>query len=128
MSLTAGDDYALDAAVTNSVNAGITYVVAAGNDGVDACLASPARAPGTLTVGATPTGTTSVRSSSFGSSNWGGCVDVWAPGLSMQATARLEPTRDGVPDGYRESLHRDQYQSRELKSRDRRLAQFVGLR
>ncbi len=87
MSLTAGGiDAALDAAISRSVNAGITYVVAAGNSGVDACMSSPARAPGTITVGAT---NWLDQRAIFdgGSSNWGACVDVWAPGHSIVSAA-----------------------------------------
>lgn len=85
MSLAYPGNYALDAAVTNSVNAGITYVVAAGNDGLDACGFSPARSSGTITVGATNTyDQRAVFDAASGkSSNWGSCVDVWAPGLGI---------------------------------------------
>ena len=87
MSLTAGGiDLALDAAISRSVNAGITYVVAAGNAGVDACMSSPARAPGTITVGAT-NWLDQRAVFDVGGSNWGACVDVWAPGHSIVSAA-----------------------------------------
>jgi subtilisin family serine protease len=92
MSLTAGGiDTALDAAISRSVNAGITYVVAAGNAGVDACMSSPARSPGTITVGATDW---LDQRAIFGggSSNWGACVDVWAPGHSIVSAAHSSTT------------------------------------
>jgi len=87
MSLTAGGiDTALDAAISRSVKAGITYVVAAGNDGVDACNSSPARSPGTITVGAT-NWLDQRAVFGVGGSNWGACVDVWAPGHSIVSAA-----------------------------------------
>ena len=68
----------LNTAVANSVNAGFAYVVAAGNDTADACLSSPASAASALTVGSTIN--TDARSSW---SNWGDCVDVFAPGSGI---------------------------------------------
>ncbi|MDQ8160495.1 MAG: S8 family serine peptidase [Gemmatimonadota bacterium] len=62
-------------AVENSVAAGVVWVVAAGNDGVDACLTTPAAATGALTVASV--GRNDVRSAS---SNTGPCVDLFAPG------------------------------------------------
>ena len=56
----------------------MTYAVAAGNDNKNACNASPARVDAALTVGAT---TSSDSRSSF--SNYGTCVDVFAPGSSI---------------------------------------------
>ena len=86
MSIDGPIDIALDAAISRSVSAGITYVVAAGNDGVDACNRSPARSPGTITVGAT---NWLDQRAVFdrGSSNWGACVDVWAPGHGIASAA-----------------------------------------
>lgn len=60
------------------VNAGITVVVAAGNDNADACQSSPAFAPAAITVGATQRGD---NRASY--SNWGSCVDIFAPGSQI---------------------------------------------
>ncbi len=75
MSLGGGASTSLDNAVKSVVNSGITVVVAAGNENSDACYTSPARTPTAITVGATDWND---KRASF--SNWGGCVDVMAPG------------------------------------------------
>jgi hypothetical protein len=68
----------LDAAVADATAAGITVIVAAGNNGADACNYSPARAPSAITIGAT-TNSDSVASYS----NVGSCVDLFAPGSGI---------------------------------------------
>ncbi len=78
MSLGGGASSALDTAVVNSTNAGVTYAVAAGNSNTDACTTSPARAPAALTVGATTS--TDARASY---SNYGTCLDLFAPGSGI---------------------------------------------
>jgi subtilisin family serine protease len=76
MSLSGGAYPPLDTALKNSFNAGITYVVAAGNDNAsDACNKSPAREPSAITVGST---NSNDYRSSF--SNVGNCLDIFAPG------------------------------------------------
>lgn len=80
MSLGAGASSTLDHAVANVVASGITVVVAAGNDAADACYYSPARAPSALTVGAS---TSSDARASY--SNFGTCLDVFAPGSSIKS-------------------------------------------
>jgi aqualysin 1 len=80
MSLGGGASSALDSAVARSVADGVTYAVAAGNSTADACATSPARAPSAITVGAT--GSNDARASF---SNYGACVDVFAPGLSIKS-------------------------------------------
>lgn len=78
MSLSGGYSPSLNQAVANAVAAGITYAVAAGNSGGDACAASPASEPSALTVAATD------QSDYFASfSNYGGCVDLDAPGVDI---------------------------------------------
>jgi subtilisin family serine protease len=77
---------ALDDAVKRSAGEGIFYAVAAGNAGTDACTESPARAGagtnnGIMTVAATDWGE---KEASF--SNYGRCVDIWAPGVSIPST------------------------------------------
>jgi subtilisin family serine protease len=67
-----------DAAVRKSIERGITYCVAAGNEGSDACLYSPGRVSQALTVGATDIGD---FEASF--SNFGDCVDLLAPGVNI---------------------------------------------
>ncbi|WP_424213716.1 S8 family serine peptidase [Streptomyces sp. BI20] len=68
----------LDAAVSRAIAAGVVFAVSAGNDGRDACGASPARVPAALTVGAVDS---SDRMPRF--SNHGRCVDVLAPGVNV---------------------------------------------
>lgn len=78
MSLGGGTSSTVDTAVRKTTAAGFAVVVAAGNDTKDACTKSPARAKEAITVGATDS---SDRRGSF--SNYGQCVDVWAPGVSI---------------------------------------------
>lgn len=80
MSLGGGASTATDDAVTRMHNAGVTVVVAAGNDNSNACNYSPARAPVAITVGST---TNTDARSSF--SNFGTCLDIFAPGSNITA-------------------------------------------
>ena len=78
MSLGGGASPTLDAAVQALIDRGITVVVAAGNSSANACNYSPARVPGAITVAA------SAANDSFASfSNFGSCIDVVAPGVSI---------------------------------------------
>lgn len=78
MSLGGGISSTLDAAVNRAIEAGVTFVVAAGNSSANACNYSPARAANAITVGAT--GTTDARASY---SNFGSCLDIFAPGTNI---------------------------------------------
>ena len=78
MSLGGGASTATDNAVTGMRNAGVTVVVAAGNENQNACNVSPARSADAITVGST---TSTDARSNF--SNWGSCVDIFAPGSSI---------------------------------------------
>merc|ERR1711872_896357 len=78
MSLGGGASLALDNGVATLVSAGFTAVVAAGNDNANACNYSPARAAEAITVGST---TNTDARSSF--SNFGTCVDIFAPGSDI---------------------------------------------
>ena len=73
-----GANAALETAVTNSIADGVTYALAAGNNNGDACNFTPARTPNAITLGAT---TSTDARSSF--SNWGTCLDLFAPGSSI---------------------------------------------
>ncbi|MCH1868933.1 S8 family peptidase [Nocardioides sp. CFH 31398] len=78
MSLGGGANTATDSAVSRMTNSGVTTVVAAGNENQNACNVSPARASSAITVAST---TMSDARSSF--SNWGSCVDIFAPGSDI---------------------------------------------
>jgi subtilisin family serine protease len=80
MSLGGGVSSIVNRAVARGIADGITYVVAAGNSNADACRFSPASAPDAITVGAS---TPNDARASF--SNWGSCLDVFAPGSSITA-------------------------------------------
>ncbi|MCB1555091.1 MAG: S8 family serine peptidase [Xanthomonadales bacterium] len=81
MSLGGGASTATDNAVANMTSAGVTVVVAAGNDNANACNYSPARAASAITVGST---TSTDARSSF--SNYGSCLDIFAPGSSITSS------------------------------------------
>jgi len=100
MSLGGGISSALDTAVNNLHNANVTIAVAAGNSNANACNSSPARAANAITVGST---TQTDARSSF--SNFGTCLDIFAPGsgilsawwTSNTATATLSGTSMASP-------------------------------
>jgi hypothetical protein len=98
MSLAGQSSSALDAQVNNLIAAGMTVVVAAGNDNEDACRKSPARVPAAITVGAS---TESDERASF--SNYGDCVDLFAPGTNMLSAWHSSPTSAAVNSGTSES-------------------------
>jgi subtilisin family serine protease len=81
VSLEVLDSTALDEAVRNSVAAGVVYTVAAGNSGVGNCINSPARVGEAITVGAT--GSDDSRSYY---SNFGSCLDLFAPGDAIASS------------------------------------------
>lgn len=78
----------LDTAVTRLFDAGVTVVSAAGNDSANACSFSPARASAGLTVGST-------NSSDYREmfSNYGSCVDIFAPGTFIES-ASIDANRE----------------------------------
>jgi len=103
MSLGGGLSTALNDATTNLWNSGVFVAVAAGNDNVDACTASPASATGAFTAAAS---TKTDAKASF--SNWGNCVEAYAPGsaivsdflagttMSLSGTSMASPHFAGV--------------------------------
>ncbi len=100
MSVTGSATTIIDDAINRVIASGVTVVVAAGNDSVDGCNRSPSRVPAALTVGAT-TSTDAVAAYS----NWGTCLDLFAPGTSVvsawytsdTATATMSGTSMAAP-------------------------------
>ncbi|MDX2004332.1 MAG: S8 family peptidase [Meiothermus sp.] len=81
MSLGGGVSTSLDSAVSSAISSGVTFAVAAGNSNTNACNSSPARVSSALTVGATTS--TDARASY---SNFGSCLDLFAPGSSITSS------------------------------------------
>jgi subtilisin family serine protease len=94
MSLGGSFSSAVNLAVSNSIATGITYVVAAGNSFVDACSQSPASTPAALTVAATDVSDAFAYFSNFGS-----CVDIVAPGVSITSSWIGSQTATRTIDG-----------------------------
>jgi subtilisin family serine protease len=74
---------ALDAAVKRSVDSGVTYAIAAGNESKNACKGSPAAAPDAITVGAVDSADARPTFS-----NYGKCLDIFAPGVDIKSAGK----------------------------------------
>lgn len=94
MSLGGGDSDALDQAVKNVIASGVAMAVAAGNDSANACSGSPNKVPEAVTVGST---TNTDAMSSF--SNFGACVDIFAPGSDITSASSSNNTGSAVLSG-----------------------------
>ena len=99
MSLGGGASSAVDLAVSNSIASGVSYAVAAGNGnkaGVaqDACNYSPSRVPAAMTIGAT-----SKTDAKTSWSNYGSCVDWFAPGLNIKSAWNTSNTATNTISG-----------------------------
>lgn len=84
----------VDAAVQGIINDGVTAVVAAGNSAADACTSSPARVPDALTVAASDSAD---KQASF--SNYGSCVDLYAPGVGIKSASPASTTATALMSG-----------------------------
>ncbi len=84
----------LDSAVRAAVADGIVVVTAAGNESLDACTASPAREPQVLTVAATDQNDERAPFSNFGS-----CVDLFAPGVGIESASARTVTGTATLSG-----------------------------
>ena len=94
MSLGGGYSFAVNSAVDKSIKAGVVYVLAAGNSDANACYYSPASTANAITVGATDN--TDTRASF---SNWGTCVDIFAPGVGIKSAWYTGPSDTNTIDG-----------------------------
>jgi subtilisin family serine protease len=94
MSLGGGASTAIDTAVKNSIADGVTYALAAGNENTNACNRSPARVAEGITVGATTS--TDARASY---SNYGACLDLFAPGSSITSAWKNNNTSTNTISG-----------------------------
>ncbi|MBW6433719.1 S8 family serine peptidase [Actinoplanes hulinensis] len=94
MSLGGSYSAAIDAAVKNSIDSGITYVVAAGNEDENACYGSPSGLKPAITVAATDYRD---RRASF--SDYGSCVDIFAPGVDITSAGVYSNTATATKSG-----------------------------
>lgn len=94
MSLGGSDSSALDQAVAGAIASGVTFAVAAGNDNANACSGSPNKVPAAITVGAT---TSADARASY--SNYGACVDIFAPGSGITSAWTGSNTATNTIDG-----------------------------
>lgn len=93
MSIGGGRTQSVNDAVATSISSGITWVVAAGNNNADACSYSPASTPSAVTVGATNSRDARASGWSNGQgSNYGSCLDLFAPGDSIVSTSNSGDT------------------------------------
>ncbi|WP_063765619.1 S8 family peptidase [Herbidospora cretacea] len=94
MSLGGSASTAVDTAVKNSIKSGVTYGLAAGNSSTNACSSSPSRVPEGITVGAT-----AKNDARASYSNYGDCLDVFAPGTDITSAWYTSPTAKNTISG-----------------------------
>lgn len=99
MSLGGGASSSLDDAVRNSITSGVSYAIAAGNGNLagiaqDACNYSPARVTEAMTIGATDRTDTKASWSNYGS-----CVDWFAPGVGIKSAWNTSTTATNTISG-----------------------------
>jgi len=95
LSITANGPWStLDDAITAAVASGVTFVVSASNNSADACNYSPARTPDAITVGAS-----NWADQRAPISNFGPCVDIFAPGAGITSTGYASDTATAVMSG-----------------------------
>ena len=94
LSIGGGKSSALNQAINNAVNAGIVVVGAAANGAMDACNTSPGSATEAIIVGAA---SESSKPASF--SNFGSCLDIWAPGINIQSAGIASDTAYAYKSG-----------------------------
>ena len=94
MSLGGAASAAVDAALQSVINDGVAAFAAAGNSAVDACGSSPARVPAAVTVAASDSAD---RQAGF--SNYGSCVDLYAPGVGITSASYSSATASASMSG-----------------------------
>jgi serine protease len=94
MSMSGNTSLAMNTAVQNSIRSGVVYAVAAGNAATNACNYSPSNVPEALTVGAVWNG-----DAMSGFSNFGSCVDLFAPGEAIRAASIVDDTSSVLKGG-----------------------------
>jgi aqualysin 1 len=94
MSLGGSANSSVDSAVSSSIADGVTYAIAAGNSGANACNYTPARVSSALTVGATDSSDTRASWS-----NYGNCVDWFAPGVNITSAWKTSDTATNTISG-----------------------------
>jgi subtilisin family serine protease len=87
---------AMNTATRNLVAAGVQAAIAAGNSDVDACTFSPAGTREAVTVGNAGTGYSDIRQPA---SNWGDCVDLFAPGAAIRSASHMDDTSSVLRGG-----------------------------
>ncbi len=94
MSIGGDTSTSLDNAVQRSINVGVVYCISAGNDNRNACNYSPARVSAAITVGATASNDYRANFSNYGS-----CIDIFAPGVDIRSAWYTSDTRWGTMSG-----------------------------
>lgn len=93
MSIGGGKTQSVNDAVASSISSGVTWVVAAGNNNADSCSYSPSSTPAAVTVGATNSRDARATGWSNGQgSNYGSCLDIFAPGDSIVSASNSGDT------------------------------------
>ncbi len=100
MTLGGGQNQAFNDAITRSINANVHYSVVSGSSNANACDFSPGSTPSATTVGATD-----VNDAKASFSNFGPCIDVWAPGVNITSAWGTSDTAYSTISGSTASAH-----------------------